>query len=190
MSKKAPAKTSKKSTSLAPWQHFNILAGLFFVLSFAVVTTLSAYVSLAAKPQRSLTTPNLSLSPSSQTVSAGTTLAVQIWADSGTNSVNAVQANLNYPIDKLNFVGIDTTNTAFGVEAQSTGGNGTVSIARGSTAPLSGKQLVATVKFTPLAATSKHRSSAPVSFSTNTSLISNVSNADILAAKYGGSYSL
>jgi hypothetical protein len=183
-------RTSKKSNVLTPLNHFNIFAGLFFVLAFAIVTTLSAYVSLAAKPQPVLTTPNLTLTPASQIVSAGSTLSVQVWADSGTNTVNAVQANLAYPIDKLNFVGIDTTNTAFGVEAQSTGGNGTVLIARGSATAVSGKQLVATVKFTPLSTSSKHRSSAVVSFSKDAALLSNVSNTNILAATYSGTYSL
>jgi hypothetical protein len=181
---------SKKARSVSKLQHFNIFAGFFFVLSFAVITSLSAYTALAAKSAPALITPNLALSPSSGIVSAGSTLAVQIWEDSGTNTVNAVQVNLTYPIDKLNFVKIDSTNTAFGVEAQSMGGNGTIAIARGNTTALQGRQLVATLNFTPLNATSKHRSSATVSFSPGTVLLSSVSNSDILAATYGGTYNL
>jgi hypothetical protein len=190
---------SKKVNSASRLDHVNILSGLFFVLAFAVVTTLSAYTTLAAKPQEVLKTPNLSLSPSSQNVAAGSTLAVQVWEDSGIQSANAVQANMSYPIDKLNFVGIDTTNSAFGVEAQSSGGNGVINIARGSTSPISGRQLVATVKFTCLSAasssTAKHRASssaatATVSFTDGTVLLSDVSNSNILAATYSGTYSL
>jgi hypothetical protein len=169
-------------------QHLNIFAGLFFVFAFAIVTTLSAYTSLAAKPARQLVTPNLSLTPSSQRVAAGSTLSVQIWADSSTTQVNAVQANLSYPIDKLNFVNIDTTNSAFGVTAENTGGNGLIHIARGSTAPLSGKFLVATVNFTPLQ--TKSKSSAAINFTSESALLNSSTNTNILAAKYGGSYSL
>jgi hypothetical protein len=181
---------SQKSKSPTVHDHINIIAGLFFVLVFAIITGLSGFAAYAAKPLPVLTTPNLSLSPSSGIVSAGSTLAVQIWEDSGTNTVNAVQANLVYPIGKLNFVKIDTTNTAFGVEAESTGSNGSIRIGRGSTTPLQGRQLVATVDFTPLGATARHRSSATVSFSPGTVLLSSVTNSDILAATYGGTYSL
>jgi hypothetical protein len=117
-------------------------------------------------------------------------LTVQVWEDSGLSTINAVQANLAYPLSKLNLVKIDSTSTAFGVEAQSSGGNGVINIARGSTTPLSGKQLVATLNFTPLTSTSKQRSTASVTFTTGTALLSDVTNLDILAATYGGSYSL
>jgi hypothetical protein len=183
------AKT-KKTNSPSKLEHFNIFAGLFFVIAFAIITSLSAITTMAAKPQPVRSTPNLSLSPSSASVSAGSTLAVQIWMDSGVSTVNAVQANLSYPLNKFNFVNIDSAGTAFGVEAQSTGGNGTVNIARGSTAPLSGKQLVATVNFTPLSSINKHRSTASVTFTTGTALLSDVTNTSILAATYGGSYRL
>jgi hypothetical protein len=99
---------SKKSSFGSFNQHLNIFAGLFFVLAFAIITTLSAYTTLAAKPAPQQLAPNLSLTPSSQRISAGSTLSVQIWADSSSQLVNAVQANLTYPLDKLNFVNIDT----------------------------------------------------------------------------------
>src|SRR4051812_4883200 len=97
---------SKKSTSGGFNQHLNIIAGLFFVLVFAVITTLSAFTSMAAKRTSTLSAPNLTLSPSSASVAQGSTLSVQVWADSTSQPVNAVQANLTYPIDKLNFVNI------------------------------------------------------------------------------------
>jgi hypothetical protein len=181
---------TKNTNSRSRLDHFNVFAGLFFVLAFAVITSLSAITTMAAKPQPVKATPNLSLSPSSQTVQSGSTLTVQIWEDSGLSTINAVQANLAYPISKLNLVKIDSTSTAFGVEAQSSGGNGVINIARGSTTPLSGKQLVATLNFTPLTSTSKQRSTASVTFTTGTALLSDVTNLDILAATYGGSYSL
>jgi hypothetical protein len=179
---------SKKTTTGGFHQHLNIIVGLFFVLVFAVITTLSAYTSMAARPAPALAAPNLTLSPASSSVAPGSTLSVQVWADTSTQQVNAVQANLTYPIDKLNFVSIDSANSAFGVAAEGTGGNGTVNIARGSTTPLSGKLLIATVNFTPLA--HKGKSSAIVSFTTDSVLLSSTTNNDVLAGKYGGNYSL
>jgi hypothetical protein len=184
MATKTQAKrSSKKTNTLTPWHHFNLIAGLFFVLSFAVVTTLSAYTSMAAKPAPTLTTPNLSLTP----ITSGSTYSMQLWADSGTQPVNAVAANLTYPLDKLNFVKIDSTNSAYGVEATSKGGNGTIDIERGSTTPLSGKQLIATINFTAL---STRRTTAPVSFATGSLLLSSTTNTNVLAATYAGSFSL
>jgi hypothetical protein len=180
--------TAKRSKSINRLEHLNILAGLFFVLAFAIITSLSAYITLAAKPPAPKTTPNLSLTPSNQSVALGSTLSVQIWTDSGAQSVNAAQVNLSYPVDKLNFVNINTANSSFGVEAQGSGGNGVVNIARGSTSSLTGKQLIATVNFTPLA--TKGKSSVVVSFTSGTALLSSATNQNILAATYSGSYSL
>jgi hypothetical protein len=188
MAKKSTS-SNKKSGSLSSIYHFNVFVGLFFVLAFAVVTTLSAYVSLAVKPSPPAITPNLSLAPSSAQVARGSTLSVQIWADSADQPVNAVQINLSYPVDKLNFVSIDTANSAFGVAAQNTGGNGVIDIARGATDPVSGRSLVATVKFTPLTA-AKGKSKAVISFTPGTVLVSSNTNGNVLAATYNGSYSL
>ena len=191
MPKKKTTKRSAQASSAGFLHHFNILAGLFFALSFAVIMTLSGYTSMAAKPQPALAVPNLTLSPASATVSSGSTLSVQIWEDSGTQNVNAVQANLTYPADKLSFVNVDSTNTGFGVDAQSSGGNGTVTIAKGSTTPVQGKFLVATVNFTSLSSSAnKHKSTATISFAPGTALLSSTTNSDILAATYGGNYTL
>jgi hypothetical protein len=184
----AKKSTTKKSKQVSKLDHLNILIGLFFVLIFAVITSLSAYSTLAAKPPVALTTPNLSLTPSSRSVSSGSTLSVQIWADSGSEPVNAAQVNLFYPVDKLNFVNISTSNSSFGVEAQSSGGNGQVNIARGSTSPVTGKQLIATVNFTPLS--TKGNATAAVNFTSGTTLLSSTTNQNILAATYSGSYKL
>jgi hypothetical protein len=182
--KQSSNNASKKAKSLSQWQHFNIFAGLFFVLAFALVTTLSAYTSMAAKPPQTLVTPNLSLT----SISNNPTLSLQVWADSGIQAVNAVQALLTYPIDKLNFVSIDTTNTAYGVEAVNKGGNGSIDIERGSATPLSGKQLVATINFTALQ--TQRKTNATVTFASGSVLLSSTSNTNVLAATYGGNFSL
>ena len=182
------------STSMHKGRKFNKLALAFFVAAFIALGAFLVFHSSAAKPSggggghnvKAMQTPNLSLSPSSQKLANGASLSVQIWADAGSQSVNAVQANLTYPADKLKFVNVDTTTSNFGVAAQATGGSGTITIARGNTTALSGKQLVAKVNFT--AAVGK--GSAAVGFASNSALISSTTNKNVLAATYGGSYSL
>jgi hypothetical protein len=179
---------SKKSNSLNRADHMNILAGLVFALAFAVITTLSAYSNLswAAKPGTPQYTPNLSLLPRSQTVQNGSNLSIEVWADSGSQEVNAVQANLIYPADKLNFLNINSTNSGFEIAAENTGANGLIKIARGTTAPKVGKQLVAIVSFSTLST----RGKASVNFTTGSALSSYSTHTDVLLATYGGSYSL
>jgi hypothetical protein len=90
----------------------------------------------------------LYFSPDGSTVASGQTLTVQIRENSGTTAVNAVQANLSYPADKLKFNSIDTGSSAFSIAAPSNGGSGKVAIARGTTTAVTGDQLVASVSFT------------------------------------------
>ena len=134
----------------------------------------------------SIVTPNLSLSPSSQKVSQGSTLTVSVWADSSSTTVNAVQANLSYPANLLTYSSIDTSGSAFGVTAQATGGNGKVQIARGNATAISGKLLIAKVNFK--AATNK--GTAAITFTTGTALAGYTTNKDTLKSTYGGSYTL
>src|SRR4051812_4159260 len=72
----------------------------------------------------------LSVVPSSMIVNNNTTFTVNVREDSGAATVNAVQANLTYPAASLELISIDTTTSAFPLEAQSTGGNGSISLAR------------------------------------------------------------
>jgi hypothetical protein len=101
----------------------------------------------------------LSLSPASQTLSAGATFNVGVYEDSGSTGVNSVQANLSYPANLLSFVSISSNPSVWPIDAVSSGGNGSVNIVRGIAVisgqpptPLTGKQLVATVVFKAIAA--------------------------------------
>jgi hypothetical protein len=129
---------------------------------------------------------NLSLTPSSQQVKKGSDLTLEIWADSHGQQVNAVQVNLAYPADKLNFVKVDESGSAFSISANSTGGNGKVTISRGNIKPVSGRVLVAKVQFTAL----DDSGNASVTFDKGTSLISSVTNKDILNTANGGNFTL
>lgn len=128
---------------------------------------------------------SLYLSPASTSVSQDTILVISIREDSGSEPVNAVQANLTYPADLLTFVSIGSSS-AFRIAAQSSGGNGSVEIARGALPAVSGNQLVASVRFKAKVGSGK----ANISFASGSSVLSAKSNANVMTSSPGGNYSL
>lgn len=96
----------------------------------------------------------LYLMPSSTNTNIGTSFQVAIRVDTA-DQINAVQANVSYPTDKLELTGVDYTGTAFGVQAEETKTAGLVKIGRGingGSASVTGDLLVATLTFKTLAA--------------------------------------
>ncbi len=134
-------------------------------------------------------TATLYLSPATQNVNENTNFTVQVRENSNTDLVNAVQANLTYDSTKMDYIITDFTGSAFGVAAESSGGNGSVRIARGVTggqSPVTGDQLVATVTF-------KARTSigaAAVSFAAGSIIARSSDNTDILGTASAGSYTI
>jgi hypothetical protein len=161
----------------------------------AVVGVVAVSSSLAAKPAGSghggggtpaPTAAQLSISPAKATVAAGQTLAVQVHTNSGTATVNAVQADFSYPADKLTYVKTDDTGSGYPVSAVETASAGMVSIARGATTPVSGDQLVATVYFT---AAKSFKGGATLSFLPTSALVTSDTNQNIITATAGATYS-
>lgn len=130
-------------------------------------------------------TATLSLSPASGSVLNGATLSLSVYEDSGSDTVNAVQANLSYPSTQLQFVSI-SSSSAFGVDAQSTGGSGSVQIGRGTITAVSGNQLVATVYFKALAGSG----TADVTFASGSSVVRSTDHAAETLTTNGGEYTL
>jgi len=128
--------------------------------------------------------PSLYLAPAKGTYAAGSTVTVEVRENSLTKAVNAVESDLTYPTDKLQFVSIDTTSSAFSVQAENSGGTGTIKIARGTTAPLTGDQSVAKVTFTVLPGSG----SVPLAFASTSALLDATTNTSVLAHTTGGSY--
>ncbi len=128
----------------------------------------------------------MSLSPDSSSVSMGKSFTVQIYEDSQGDKVNAVQANLTYPTNLLDFVSIDTSSSAFGVTAPSHGGSGTVVIARGSVTPVIGKQLVAAVTFKPKSSSGN----ANIDFASGSAVLRSTDNKNTLNSTTGATYTL
>lgn len=192
-------KTEHPARKLASKSSFSKPVLLVFCLIFAAVGAYILLKSFAAPPP-----PTVYITPSSQILAGSTNFSVQVRENSGTatcvappaNSpsacVNAVQANLSYDSNLLTFVNIDYTGSAFGLQAESSGGAGIIKIGRGvsgGNAPVSGDQLIATINFTTKTTTGN----AAVAFSTGTALISAASNTDLLgslAATAGGTFAI
>jgi len=83
--------------------------------------------------------------------SAAEPIRVDVFLDSP-QPVNAVQASLLYPADRLTLAGVDTSASAFSIGAREDTTAGAVTLIRGSLKPLSGRLKIATLSFQSLAA--------------------------------------
>jgi len=154
-----------------------------WIRRLALITTFALPFLLVAPAYAASAT--LYLSPSSGSVANGNTLTLYVYEDSGTEPVNAVQANLSYPASQLQFLST-SSSSAFSVVAQNTGGSGSVQIGRGALPSVTGNQLVATVQFKALVGSG----TAAVSFAGGSQVVSANSNANIMTVSPGGSYGL
>lgn len=69
-------------------------------------------------------------------------ITVSIYENSGTDPTNAVAVEFTYPADKLQYVGGDSSDSAFPVSAIDVGTNGMVTYNRGTATPVTGNQLI------------------------------------------------
>lgn len=165
--------------------------GLVLTLAVTVVVGAAIVYAEAAKPTTSgggtkVSSASLSLTPSKSTVTAGQTFTVQVRENSGTTTVNAVQADLVYPADKLTLVSIDDTGSAFGVKATEAEGVGTAEITRGNTTPLTGNQLVATLNFQA----EPGKGSSNVTFAGTSALLASQTNTNVISTTSGATFQL
>jgi hypothetical protein len=93
----------------------------------------------------------LYVTQSSGVVTAGDTFTVEVRLRSEVEPANAVQADLSYPDAVARFESATVNTATWGVTAANGGGAGQVSIQVGSTTPVGGDVLVATVAFTAVA---------------------------------------
>lgn len=140
--------------------------------------TASTTVTVSSSTTGPPPAPTVYINPLTQTYTQGSTITVEVHENSGSTGVNTVQANFSYPTNLLTFVSIDGSTSPFTVQAQSTGGNGTVSIARGVIGSLTGDQVVATVTFT----VNSTPGTAKLAFTTGTALYSSSNSSDILGS--------
>jgi hypothetical protein len=122
---------------------FRSLIGLSFLMSIGA----PALPALATGSGGSI-----SLSASKSTVASGGTVVIAIYMNGGGNPINAVEADFTYPESTMQYVGINYSGSAFSIAAPNNGGgSGLVTIGDGTTSPISGSALVATVTFRALA---------------------------------------
>jgi hypothetical protein len=163
---------------------FNPIVMAVFAVALAVAGYFIIFSKAAPAP------PTIYLNPASSVIGPNGTVTVDVRENSGTTAVNAVQANFTYPTSLLTFTSIDATTSAFGTQAEGTGTAGQVKIARGTTTPVVGDQLVARVTFQ--AGTTG--GAAAMAFNTGTALVRATNpNDDILgslAATAGGTYTI
>ena len=149
-----------------------ITAQLFVFFSF--------FVLFLAVPS-SVFAATFSLSPTSGTYSKGSTLKVNVNVVTGGENVNAVQANITYPADKLQFSSVSTSGSALTIIAEKTGGGGVVRIGGGTPTPgFSGSKFIASVNFIVLA----DSGSATLSFAGDSAILKDADNSNIFT---GGS---
>lgn len=125
---------------------------------------------------------NLYLTPGSLTGGSGSNISVSIRANITSDTVNAVQANLTYPADKLDFVGINAASSPFNIQAESTGGGGFVKVARGIVGTgVTGDRLIAVVTFK----VKQNSGTASIGFAGDSALVSGTSNSNVLSGTSG-----
>ena len=113
--------------------------------SLSLLTSVTAFTLVFASQAHA---QSIDLDPNKPSIAAGETLTITVSVDTGTgNGSNSYIAALDYPEDKLSFDSINTDNSPFNMALESEGGDGKVSIIRGSTKTLEGKNFAATVNF-------------------------------------------
>jgi flagellar basal body-associated protein FliL len=134
-----------------------------FILVVAGVGAYFVFISRAATNVTNSVpaAPTVYISPTSQNLALNETFTVTIKENSGTTSVNAVQANFSYPTNLLEYIpgpGVATTANpqlisfdggAFGTEAEAAvdTNTGNVRIARAAIGGVTGEQKIATLTF-------------------------------------------
>ena len=132
----------------------------------------------------SISAANLWTTPSSGSFSKGSTIKVNIGVNTA-EAVNAVQANLNYPADKLLFTSVSTAGSALTIIAEKGGGGGVVRIAGGTPTPgFSGSKFIAAVYFTALA----DSGSAGISFAGDSAIFKDSDNQNVYSGGSGASF--
>ncbi len=124
---------------------------------------------------------NFYLAPGALTVANGQTFSVNVRVNAS-SSVDAAQANLSYPTDKLDYLGVGYGGSAFEIQGESSGGGGSVKMGRATLAAKGGDLLVGTVTFRAKVASG----SGVVSFTSGTEALK--AGSVVVSAKSSGTY--
>jgi hypothetical protein len=148
------------------------ISAFTFALALAIITLLptAGFASTAS----------LYVSPASGAVTVGSIIPVQIRVNSGTDPVNAIQANLTYNSAQLGYQSVDSTGSAFSLMANTQTAPGTIKLARatgGGETPVSGDNLFATVYFKALTTAG----TASIAIAAGSAVVRSTDSVDIMA---------
>lgn len=162
-----------------------ILRKRYFVYLLAAVVSGAILVSngLNAATTNAQGTDSLYVTPASGSYAVGASFTVTVRVNT-TDQVNAVTADLTYS-SNLQYISIDGSGSAFGIDASSSGGGGNVSINRATISPVSGDQLVARVTFKVLSA-----GTGTIGMAGSSQALSSSTNQNVVSTRNGGSYAL
>jgi hypothetical protein len=184
--KRTTKSSSRKSVSKKQSKGiFNIkaFAKLNKAIALAVVAVVVVVGYFVLNSSAAIDGAHLYLSPNNSTFAAGENVTMEVRLNTDGKNINAVQADLSYPQDMLEFVSVDAASSAFPIEAQLTGGNGSVKIARGNIAGVTGDVLVAKVTFKTITSSAKGKkagTAAKVVFSSTSTAVESEDNTDAL----------
>lgn len=136
---------------------------------------------LMSAPASAQSADSIYVTPASGSYPVGTSFTVSVRENTSTQ-VNAVQADLSYS-SNIQFVSIDASGSAFGIDASSTGGGGVVSMSRGTIVPVSGDKLVAKVTFKVVSG-----GTATISMQDSSVVLSSSTNTDVIKSRKGSSF--
>jgi hypothetical protein len=126
----------------------NRFGPLVFLLIFTAAGGAFMYQSGASPLDgTSGNTAELYVTPRKLADAKGSELVASIWANSHSQPVNAVQAVITYPPDKLRYIESDASSSQFTIQVDSQASAGKLVVSRSSAQPLTGNQLVAGVMF-------------------------------------------
>lgn len=154
-------------------------AGLALMVATVAIQSVAGYGLANAEGN-----DTLYIVPGSNSYAVGQSFTVQLRENSNAEQVNAVQADISYS-SELEFASIDVNGSAFGVDAQKTGGNGLITIARGSTTPVTGDKLIAYIKFNVV-----KTGTGTVTINNSSVVVSQVGNKNVVDTRTGGSFRL
>jgi hypothetical protein len=148
-----------------------ILAGSLI----AMVAVLGMVVVVAGRAA----TQQLYMDPAIVSINQNTDFNVSVRINSGTDPVNAVEADLTYDSTKLQYVSVSSTGSDFPLEASTQATTGSLKLARATnpgSAPITGDGLVAIVTFHSLTGSG----SSSITFAGSSAVVRSTDNTNVL----------
>jgi hypothetical protein len=143
--KKTKSRSKKSKLTLDKIAPKALIAILVVFIALFAVQFISN--SNAAKPVRAPKAPSVYLTPNRSSSSVGANVVLELRENSGTVPVNAFEVLVDYPNTVLELVGFAPNQAVFDVAAEYSATTGMVTITRGSTAQVTGDQLIGTLTF-------------------------------------------